>query len=117
MIYIGNHVSVSDGYLAMGVGESKLGGDTFAFFTRNPRGGAAKDVPQSDIEKMVSISQKLAQTTPFLRVDFYDLEGKIYWGELTFFPASGFGKLYPDEADLKLGEWIQLPVGGGIHFS
>lgn len=52
MIYIGNHVSVSDGYLAMGVGESKLGGDTFAFFTRNPRGGAAKDVPQSDIDAL-----------------------------------------------------------------
>lgn len=52
MIYIGNHVSVSDGYLAMGVGESALGGNTFAFFTRNPRGGTAKAVPQEDIDAL-----------------------------------------------------------------
>ena len=39
MIYIGNHVSVSKGYLAMGRHESSLGGNTFAFFPRNPRGG------------------------------------------------------------------------------
>lgn len=52
MIYIGNHVSVSDGYLAMGVGESALGGNTFAFFTRNPRGGTAKAVSQEDIDAL-----------------------------------------------------------------
>lgn len=72
------------------------------------------DISQADIDTMIFISQQLAQTTPFLRVDFYDIEGKIYWGELTFFPASGFGKLYPDEADLTLGKWIQLPVCGGV---
>ena len=38
MIYIGNHVSSSKGYEAMGKQEVALGGDTFAFFTRNPRG-------------------------------------------------------------------------------
>lgn len=54
MIYIGNHVSVSDGYLAMGVEETKLGGNTFAFFTRNPRGGSSKVVPQSDIDALVA---------------------------------------------------------------
>lgn len=52
MIYIGNHVSVSDGYLAMGKEETSLGGNTFAFFTRNPRGGGSKDVPQSDIDAL-----------------------------------------------------------------
>lgn len=54
MIYIGNHVSVSDGYLAMGVEETKLGGNTFAFFTRNPRGGSSKVVSQSDIDALVA---------------------------------------------------------------
>lgn len=49
MIYIGNHVSVSKGYLAMGKEEESLGGNTFAFFTRNPRGGNAKVVPDTDI--------------------------------------------------------------------
>ena len=39
MFYIGNHVSSSKGFLAMGKQETKLGGNVFAFFTRNPRGG------------------------------------------------------------------------------
>ncbi len=50
MIYIGNHLSVSKGYLAMGKQETKLGGNTFAFFTRNPRGGKAKQIDEKDLE-------------------------------------------------------------------
>ena len=49
MIYIGNHVSVSKGYLSMGKHEKKLGGNTFAFFPRNPRGGKSKAVPDEDV--------------------------------------------------------------------
>ena len=49
MIFIGNHVSVSKGYLAMGTHEKKLGGNTFAFFPRNPRGGKSKSVSAEDI--------------------------------------------------------------------
>lgn len=48
MIYIGNHLSSSKGFLAMGKAATKLGGDTFAFFTRNPRGGKAKDIDPKD---------------------------------------------------------------------
>lgn len=48
MIYIGNHLSSSKGFLAMGQAAVKLGGDTFAFFTRNPRGGAAKAIDPED---------------------------------------------------------------------
>ena len=44
MIYIGNHVSSSKGFEAMGKKELELGGNTFAFFTRNPRGGSAKEI-------------------------------------------------------------------------
>ena len=49
MIYIGNHVSLSKGYLAMGRHETSLGGNTFAFFQRNPRGGKSKAVKDEDI--------------------------------------------------------------------
>lgn len=49
MISIGNHVSVSDGYLAMGKHEVNLGGNTFAFFPRNPRGGKSKPASPEDI--------------------------------------------------------------------
>ena len=52
MIYIGNHVSVSGGYEAMGKEELSLGGDTFAFFPRNPRGGKSKPVTPEDMNKL-----------------------------------------------------------------
>lgn len=49
MISIGNHVSVANGWLAMGQEEQKLGGNTFAFFTRNPRGGNGKMPEKEDV--------------------------------------------------------------------
>ena len=52
MIHIGNHVSVSDGYLEMGRHASALGGDTFAFFPRNPRGGKSRTVPPEDVQAL-----------------------------------------------------------------
>ncbi|MBQ3291312.1 MAG: deoxyribonuclease IV [Mogibacterium sp.] len=52
MIYIGNHVSVTAGYEAMGREELTLGGNTFAFFPRNPRGGRSKPVKPEDIEAL-----------------------------------------------------------------
>lgn len=52
MIYIGNHLSSSDGYLAMGKAATALGGTTFAFFTRNPRGGAAKTIDPEDAKAL-----------------------------------------------------------------
>lgn len=58
MIFIGNHVSISHGYEAMGIHEKKLGGNTFAFFTRNPRGGKSKKQDPSDIRKLISFLKK-----------------------------------------------------------
>ena len=55
MIYIGNHVSVSDGYEAMGKEELSLGGNTFAFFPRNPRGGKSKKVSPEDMEALKAL--------------------------------------------------------------
>ena len=48
MIYIGCHLSVTDGYEAMGKTMVEFGGNTFAFFTRNPRGGKTKEVTRED---------------------------------------------------------------------
>lgn len=44
MIYIGCHLSIADGYEAMGKTMSRFGGNTFAWFTRNPRGGRIKQI-------------------------------------------------------------------------
>ena len=54
MIYIGCHLSVTDGYAAMGKTMSRFGGNTFAFFTRNPRGGKTKPLVPEDAEALLS---------------------------------------------------------------
>lgn len=58
MYYIGNHLSASKGYAAMGKAAMKLGGNTFAFFTRNPRGGKAKEINPADVEKFLLIAKE-----------------------------------------------------------
>ena len=52
MIYIGCHLSVADGYEAMGKTMSSFGGNTFAWFTRNPRGGRTKPIVQEDVDAL-----------------------------------------------------------------
>ncbi|SDB50523.1 Endonuclease IV [Pseudobutyrivibrio sp. YE44] len=58
MIYIGCHLSVTNGYEAMGRQMTDFGGSTFAWFTRNPRGGKAKDIEKADVEKLQAILEK-----------------------------------------------------------
>ena len=55
MIYIGSHLSAAKGYEAMGRQALKLGADTFAFFTRNPRGGSMKALNVEDMQKLQSL--------------------------------------------------------------
>lgn len=66
--------------------------------------------------EMVTLAERLAQDIPFIRADFYEISGKTYFGELTFFPASGFEGFRPEEWDKTLGDWIKLPEssGGGV---
>lgn len=60
-------------------------------------------------ETMIQLAEKLARDIPFVRVDFYDISSRVYFGELTFFPGGGFEKFQPEEWDYKLGEMIKLP--------
>ncbi|EOU1884068.1 MAG: ATP-grasp fold amidoligase family protein [Clostridium perfringens] len=62
----------------------------------------------NNLDKMEELAEKLSAGYPFLRVDFYEVNGKIYFGELTFYPATGMGKFTSDEWDYKLGEWIDI---------
>ena len=57
---------------------------------------------------MISLAEKLSANEPFLRVDLFNVNGKIYFGELTFYPASGMGRWTPDEADIKIGGYLQI---------
>ncbi len=61
------------------------------------------------LDEMLFLAEKLSKDIPFLRVDFYYVDGKIYFSELTFFPASGFAAFEPEEWDKKFGDWLVLP--------
>lgn len=63
-------------------------------------------------ELMKKLAEKLSEKMPSARIDFYEINEKVYFGEVTFCPASGFEGFRPEEWDLKLGEWIKLPSGG-----
>lgn len=63
--------------------------------------------PQNN-DLMLSLAAKLSKGMHFMRVDFYEIDGEVYFGEITFFPASGCEGFVPDEWDLKLGEWLSL---------
>ncbi len=57
-MFIGNHLSASKGFAAMGRAAVALDANTFAFFTRNPRGGKAKEIVPSDVEKLLAIEKE-----------------------------------------------------------
>lgn len=60
-------------------------------------------------EKMKMIAEDLAKEFPFLRVDFYIVEDKVYIGELTFFPGSGWELFDPSSYDYYYGKMLKLP--------
>lgn len=72
-------------------------------------------IPEKNIEIpknigiMIEFAEKLSKGIPFVRIDFYDVDGKIYFGEITFYPAAGFGKFEPKQWDKTFGDWLILP--------
>lgn len=58
MFYVGSHISASKGYEAMGKQALKLGANTFAFFTRNPRGGKAKEIDEADVQRFLALAKE-----------------------------------------------------------
>jgi len=65
---------------------------------------------------MKVLAEKIAATLPQARIDFYDVNGRIYFGEITFFDGAGMTPFKPKSWDDKIGSMVQLPnyVGGGI---
>ncbi len=77
------------------------------YYRKNPV--ATPSLPKN-LDDMVRISRLMAKDTYHLRVDFYEVNGKVYCGELTFFERGGFCKFVPDEWNRTLGDWIRLPI-------
>lgn len=61
-----------------------------------------------NLKEMIALAEKLLANEPFLSVDFYNVNGKIFFGKLTFYPASGFGSFTPNIWNLRIGDMILL---------
>lgn len=66
-------------------------------------------VRPNDYDKMIELAGILAKDKPFVRIDFYNIRNRIYFGEITFFPTSGLGGFKPKVWDMKFGNLIVLP--------
>ena len=62
------------------------------------------------LEDMVRLCRIFAKDTYHLRVDFYEINGRVFCGEFTFFEAGGFCEFIPKEYNNILGNWIHLPI-------
>ena len=64
----------------------------------------------AELDEMLELSRVLSKDIPFVRTDFYVVNHKVYFGELTFFPASGLVGFVPSGWDETLGRWLKLPI-------
>lgn len=72
----------------------------------------AKVLPQKPVcfDEMKMLASKLSENIPHVRVDFYEVNGKVYFGELTFFHWTGLTPFVPKEWDYRFGSYIKLPI-------
>lgn len=71
--------------------------------------------PPKNLQQMLAIASQLSEDFPFVRVDLYNIEGKIYFGELTFYPWSGYVAFQPDSFDFELGKLFSKAVNAYIQ--
>ncbi len=81
------------------------------FIGLNPGIKNADEVPHRPkaLDEQLDIARQLSSDIPCVRVDLYEVNGRVYFGELTFYPASGMGEFSPKEYDEKLGRMLVLP--------
>lgn len=61
-----------------------------------------------NLDQMIDLAKRLSEDFPYVRVDLYNINGEIYFGELTFYPGSGYGSFTPDSFDYKLGKLFSI---------
>lgn len=77
-------------------------------FQRHYPSSSKKIKKPENLQLMLELSKKLSSNIPFVRVDWYEINGNLYFGELTFYPGAGNEEFTPKEWDYKLGELINL---------
>ncbi len=78
------------------------------FTNGHPNADVLPEKPKN-FEEMKRLAAKLSEGIPQVRVDFYEANGRVYFGEMTFFHWSGLVPFEPEEWDKKFGEWVELP--------
>ena len=79
-------------------------------FERHYQAAEVGSIPKPvNFELMKKLAEILAYDIPFVRVDFYEINDKVYFGELTFYPGAGMEEFYPEKYDRVLGDWINIP--------
>lgn len=58
--------------------------------------------------EMIKVGERLSEDLPYTRIDLYDVDGKIVFGEITFYPWSGYVKYHPDSYDFQLGSYFDI---------
>ena len=81
--------------------------NTLPFERHYPKSSISIKKPMN-LSKMIHLAETLSNGIPFVRVDFYEVNNKIYFGELTFFPGNGFEEFTPIEWDYKIGDMLDL---------
>lgn len=66
---------------------------------------------------MLKIAEILSIGLTFVRIDFYEINGNLYFGEITFYPGSGYEEFTPEKYDKVLGSWIELPRSSGGKYA
>lgn len=80
-------------------------------FTRSNHANDKNELKKpKNYNEMLSIAKKLSQGIPFVRVDLYNLDGCIYFGELTFYPSGGFEGFKPEKWDKIIGDMVDISV-------
>ena len=73
-----------------------------------------------NLDKMIELAETISHNTVLSRIDFYEIDGQVYFGEITFYPGSGFSPFTDEKWDYKLGDMIDLPnikkLGRNIKF-
>lgn len=78
------------------------------YFKEKPSLDEAEAVIPDNIDKMLEIAEKLCKPFPHVRVDLYNIDGRIVFGELTFFSNAGAVNVSSKEYDKEIGSWIDL---------
>lgn len=99
---LGNHATASIDFVTLDWEKAPFTHSDFHHFDTLP-------AKPEHFNTMLALAEKLSEQIPFLRVDLYEINGKIYFSELAFSPASGFCPLDPPQWDTTLGRYLTLP--------